>query len=247
RAGLSDVIAVEGAVAGFQVEVPAIEGQRAAGLPDTPGETVGGVIEDSFEVERGGVEASDPAVVGAVIAVGGPGDVDGAVDQRQGGPLVLAQGVKVDVALAIVVAARAIDKDRGGIRDIHPDGVADQEGGDLVGTVGQVDGVQPLDVVSDAADDLLGLGDQGEIVAGRVKDRRAGDADLDRDVGVVHVVRGDGSDARGPGQATIEKAILPQDDAMAILVADVGVDGVQAVVLGGNEDRIMNTLVGAGG
>src|SRR5205085_10647129 len=114
------------------------------------------------------------------------------------------------------------------------DGVAQCGVGDLdrpaelLGASAQVEGVQPVVVVRHTGDDLLALGGDVERIGCRVDDRSAGDADFGGDVGAV------GLAGRHRGLAGCEHRDLPQ------YVAGVAVDGVDAIVLGGDVRHVVH-------
>ena len=118
-----------------------LEGEAAATLPDTRFATVGRVVENPLELEprrgqMGHVPGDHPTVIGTVVAVRGPRDINGIVDQTQGGPLVFAQGVELDdllagavVGVGHVAVAGAVGVDRR-VVDVALGSVADQVGRD---------------------------------------------------------------------------------------------------------------------
>src|SRR5207248_671174 len=102
------------------------------------------------------------------------------------------------------------------------------------GAVGDIDGVQALDIVDRGADSLLGL--DGDVQGGgiAVDDRRAGDANLRTDITRAGIAIGHGRDgAGGPERAEIgvvriggvEKSALPED----LTAERAGIDGVESV------------------
>src|SRR5207244_11654478 len=144
------------AVARGEVEVElAVHPEPAAALPNAGGVAVGGGVEELLQRQVAGPVADDPAVVRAVVPVGRPGDVHGAVGQGQGGALAFAERVEAQggpvaadagaghghAGRVRVAAVRAAD---GGVADRrHAVGRPVQAGGD-------VERVQPLHVVGDA-------------------------------------------------------------------------------------------------
>src|SRR5262249_44469761 len=164
-----------GAVAGGEVDVALrVDGGGAAGLPDAAQAAGRGGVVDGALVQPLGVEADHPAVVRAVIAVRGERHVDHAAGQDQARSLQGPQGVEDDEAADAAVAG-ARDESGADVRVDAADegGVADGDPAALLAT-GDVQGVQPLDVVGDAATDLLGLGDDVQGVGVGVDDGRAG-------------------------------------------------------------------------
>src|SRR5262249_12602332 len=140
-----------------------IDAEAAATFPDAGGAAVGGRVEDLLQRQVAGLVADHPAVVGAVVAVGGEGDVDNAVAQLQGGALELPQGVEAQ-GRAVTAVAGAEDGDGGRVR-VAAVRAADRRIADghhaVHGPVqagGDVQGVEALHVVGGAADHLLGLG-----------------------------------------------------------------------------------------
>src|SRR5262245_1330738 len=94
-----------------QVEtVVAIGCRRSTGHPNTCSaitKAFGRVrrrIECRYPAEVGLVKSDDPAVIGVLVAVRSPGNVDRAVDQRKRGPLILLQGVERYGGAALAVA-----------------------------------------------------------------------------------------------------------------------------------------------
>src|SRR5262249_39617869 len=101
------------AVARGEVQIAlGIHAVPAAAFPDAGGAAVGGGVEDLLQRQVTGPVADHPAVVRAVVPVGGPGDVDDAIDQGQGGTLVFAQGVEAQ-GRPVTAGARAGDRDGG--------------------------------------------------------------------------------------------------------------------------------------
>src|SRR5205085_1542091 len=101
---------VKAAVAGFEIKGASVglERELSASLPNAAEAGVGRDIEDALKdpatgIQLGDVPGSDPAVVGAVVAMRSPGDIHRVVDQAQGDALVLAQHVKLDHLLSCPV------------------------------------------------------------------------------------------------------------------------------------------------
>ena len=177
-------------------------------------------------------------MVWPVVAVRGPSDVDVATRQRQRGALGLPQGVEAqggavaaragaehgDRCRVRVAAVRAAD---GGVADRHHAVHGPVQAGL------DVEGVQPLHIVRDAANDFLGFGDDVHRVRGGVDHRRAGDADLGHDVAGDDVGLGDRGDAAG----RVDEGALPE------LAAAVAVEGVDAVVLCGSVHHVVHAAV----
>src|SRR5205814_1914931 len=126
--------------------------------------------------------------------------------------------------------------------------VANQKRRGRVGTVGEVDDMQALDIMSDAANGLLGLNHNVKKIAARIDDRCAGDADLRTDVAGIDVAAigdaGDRAEGRGAERvvrvagrvAGVQERALPEDGSAEL----TGVDGIEAIMLGGDENDVMN-------
>src|SRR5579864_9809992 len=89
-----------------------IRGRRAASHPDPSELKIGGHVEHSGLCKIGLVVPHDPAVVGKIILVRGPGDIDGPVDQGEGWTLVLLSRVESRRQTSIA-------RSRKGSRDRH--------------------------------------------------------------------------------------------------------------------------------
>src|SRR5262249_40550713 len=140
------------AVARGEVEVAlGVHAQPAAALPDAGSGAVGGGVENLLQRQVARLVADDPAVIRAVVPVGGNGAVDDAVDQGQGGALVFLQGVEgQDPVDAAVTSAGYGNVAR---VSVAPGGVADRHHavGSPVQAGGDVQGVEALHVVGGAA------------------------------------------------------------------------------------------------
>jgi hypothetical protein len=202
--GLAEVgDAVPGAVAGDDVDVAGgVDGGGLAGVPDAGAGAGGRGVEDGGLVEGGGVVGEEEAMVRLFVAVGGVADVDGAVGEREGGALVLHEGVE------------------GGGGD--GDGAVVE-----VGTGGEVEGVEALLEVGAG----VGEGDDVEGVAGAVDDGGADDAHVAVDVGAV-----EGGVVEVGGGAEVD---VPDGSCAGV----IGVEGVDAVVDGGDEDEVVGSAV----
>ena len=114
------------------------------------------------------------------------------------------------------------------------DGVADRVGDqDLVGdrAAADVDRIEVMLEVRPVAGHFLRLVLDEDRVGGRVDDRRGRDADLRRDVAAADGAVGD----RRDGAAVLgrQQGVLPENG------AGVGVDGVEAVVLGRDKNDVV--------
>src|SRR3954469_3346517 len=151
------------AVAGDEVNVAVVvDGGRLPRHPDAAVAPVGGRAPDHLLGQALGVVPEHPAVVGALVAVGGPGDVDQTLVQQQPRPLVSAQRIEGDHP----VDAAGTGPRHGGL-DL--DGAAG-----ALGTVAEVDGVQALEV----GVVLLGAGDEVHRLARDVEGGRGHDPDV---------------------------------------------------------------------
>src|SRR5271166_3977146 len=84
---------VERAVARGKVNVAFVVcGWCHTPLPDGPLVTIRGGVEDRDLLEGLGIVADQPAMVGTLVAVRRPADIDHPVEQEQARPLVLALG-----------------------------------------------------------------------------------------------------------------------------------------------------------
>src|SRR4051794_36920997 len=100
----------------------------------------------------------------------------------------------------------------------------------------------------DACDGLLCLGDQIERESCGVDDWRAGDADLDGDVGGDDIGLGDGGEGSGAGEmivgvGDVQEVALPEKLAKCggriSAVERAGVIRIKLIVLGGDENDIV--------
>jgi hypothetical protein len=98
--------------------------------------------------------------------------------------------------------------------------------------------MQSLDVSRRGAGDLFGLGDDVEGIGGRVDDRCAGDADFWCDVGCADVAVRDGCDTLGG----VDERVFPEVALRGVI--PFGVEGVNAVMLGGDEEDVVRPLAG---
>jgi len=173
-------------------------------------------------VEGVGVVGHNPAVVGSDVAGGGPGEVDVSVEKEEGGAWIFFQRVEGDLAVGGAVAFAG-------------DGCGDGDG--AVGAFasgGDVEGVEFLDegaVLFGADQDVHGFG-------GGVDDGGWRDAYFGKDEGALYVAVGEG----GGAVCRVEEAGVPERG----VVRAVGVEGVDAVVLGGGEDYVALAEVGDG-
>ncbi len=175
-----------------------------------------------------------------VAAVPSRRQVDGAVGQGEGGTRQLAQGVVGHCTADRAVTGAGDFRSTVGVGAVVERRVGDDDRtAELFAAVGQADSVQPLDEMVVAVEHLLRLGDDVKGLRRGVDDGRAGDADLRTDAGAANSRAGNGRHRR-TGQAG-EKTIVPEH------LTAVGVDCVETVVLGGDEDHIMKTCAGAGG
>ena len=113
---------IESAIAGLQIDVALrIHGRAAAAVPEAAfGRRWGWCYRHWASREVGGIVAKQPAMIRRVVSVRGKRQIDGAIEQRQRGPAVLAQRIPQHMrrVLAVIVAAasagiiRALDDDR---------------------------------------------------------------------------------------------------------------------------------------
>ena len=189
-------------------------------------------------------------MIRAVVPVRRPFHVYRIVDQAQRAALVFRQSVELDdffarpvIRVGHAAVAAAVDVNLR-VVDVGAGRLADQVGRGRVRPVGQVDGVKPLNEIRSAADDFLGGDNQVNDVGRRVDDWSSGDADGGRNIGRVDVAAGHGNDRGGPqrvvhvaaGVAGSQEAALPE----YVAAADVGVDGIEGVVFGGDEDDVVD-------
>ena len=114
------------------------------------------------------------------------------------------------------------------------DGRVDQNRpAEFLGPGRDVERVEGVGVHGTSGGDRLGLGGDVERAGGRVDNGRAGDADLGGQVTLPGLSRRDGGDAL----RRVDEAIVPERGA-----GFVGVEGVDTVVLGGDEDDVVNSL-----
>src|SRR6266446_3985034 len=105
------VVAVGGipvAVAGFEVKVPGrIGGGTASGLPKAAPRPIRIGVENAGLSQRVGVVSKDPTVIRRIIEVAGKRNINIAVEEQKGGPLVMFQLNKRHVSLAVVAIAHS--------------------------------------------------------------------------------------------------------------------------------------------
>src|SRR5580700_9014569 len=100
QGGVEDSVAIE------QVDVAAaVSGHAAAGAPDCAAAAVGSQVDDGGLGQSAGVVAHDPSGVRKVVAVRGPGEINGVIDQQQTGAFFVLRGVESDETVGTVVAS----------------------------------------------------------------------------------------------------------------------------------------------
>ena len=166
-------------------------------------------------------------MIGALIAVRRPRDVDGAVIEEQCRALIVRSRVERDVVLRVAPVAGADDAR-----------LNDDRAARTLAAVANVERVQPLDERAV----LFGAGDEIHRLRQRVDDRRAADPDV---VGEVPV---------GAARLTDVGARHGHDAGGRVRVVDVperrrrrgivGVEGIHAVVVGGDVDDVANAEAG---
>ena len=123
--------------------------ESAAGPPlliqIPPPSPLGVAAQRHHLLQRGGVVAQHPAVVGLDVAVAAEGEVDHAVAQQQRRPLILSQRVEGELP-----ALRALPGPGHAGLDQH-------RSAELLGPGGDIEGVQALDVAGDAPETSLVL------------------------------------------------------------------------------------------
>jgi hypothetical protein len=208
-------------VARLEVDVAVgVGGERSTAFPDGVQLAVGRGAEHAGLLKCLGVVADHPAV-SFDVAVRGPAGVDDAVEQQQAGSFLVVLRAERDDGAAVAGA-------RDGCSDLD-------RPTELLVSGGQVEGMQPLVIGGSGPDALLGHGYQVEGVGGRVDDRSAGDADLRGDL-VAANIRGQDDVDVGAG---VDEARVP--DGVGGTQA-VGVEGVDAIVLRGDEYEVMDAL-----
>ena len=187
---------------------------------------VGVDVQDRGEAQVARVEAHNPPGVGGLIAVRGPPGVDHAVGEEQRVALgVLLRVEDHDGPVAAGALARVGDRRVDRLRR------------DLVRAGGDVHGVEALEVGGGAPDHLLAHRDEIDRAGGRVDHRGVGDPDHRRDLVGAPVV---GRDLPGgqDGRRGARGSVVPEDR------AGVGVEGVEAVVLGRDIQDVVDALAG---
>ena len=223
---------VKGPVARRQVDGPeAVRREACAAHPDSTRSAVRRGVEHGDLRQGLSVIADEPAVIGAVVAMRSPRDIDDTVHQEEAGPIQLPQRVEDDLGAPAPVAY----PDDGGAADggvIPVDGVTDHDGSaHPLGPRPDVEGVKPLDVVRAAGRHLFGLRHDIQRPGDDVDDGRPGDADFWRNVLALDVLGRD----RGDAIRRVNEADLPEQVGTAV----VGVEGVHAIVLGRDEYHVM--------
>ena len=116
--------------------------------------------------------------------MGGPCDVDAAVDQAEGRTLVFPHSIELNdrfvgavVRVGHTAFAAAIHVD-GCVVFVQITRIADQVWRDAIRAVREANGVQALNVVVVRADNLLGFDDNINGIRDRIDNGRAGNADL---------------------------------------------------------------------
>src|SRR5260370_2201895 len=189
-------------------------------------------------------------MIGSVVSVRGPFNVNRAVHKIERAALVLAKPVELHdrfagsvVGVGDVAGASAVDVDWR-VVGVPAGRVADQVRRDSIRSVGHVDGVKALNVVSVAADCFPAFDDKIQYVRVRINDRRACNSYFGANISRARIPvwyrcdRGGAErivDVAG-GVGYVQKSALPEHRS----AGGTGVDGVEAVVLGGNEDHVMN-------
>ncbi len=195
--------------------------------PDAPEAAVRGGVEGGHLPEGGGVVAEDPAVAREGVAVRAEGDVHNTLGEQKRRAVELPERVEPDVSIGIRAdAARQC-------RDHHWPA-------ELLGAGGDVEGVEPVHVARPVGRDLFGQGLDVERAGCGVDHRRRGDPDLGREVVRAHIAGRDGCHD-DPGGRVGEKADLPERIGIGTRGV-VRVEGVHAVVLGGDEHHLAGAL-----
>ncbi|MDE3067565.1 MAG: hypothetical protein KGJ60_08435 [Verrucomicrobiota bacterium] len=209
-------VRVERPVAGHDVNVSVgIGGGRHAAGPDGPFAAVRFVIENRHLLEIGGVVAEQPAFVGRPVAVRPERHVNHIAQQQQAGPLEMMQGVKH------FVPHRSLNHHRPA--EFFP-------------AACEVQRVQPLEIIGNAAAGFLGLGNDVKRARIRINRRCAGDADLGLEVAAtIHVWAGNGRPevdppqrAAGRGIVVVEGIHAVMSKAMFVILAAVAAFGALA-------------------
>ena len=190
-----------------------IGGHAGAGVPDGALAAVRSDVEDSGLGESAGVVTHDPSGVGAEVAVAGPCQVDGVSNHEQAGALFILGGVEDDEASGTVVAGARILAG-----DIDGAVVKFGAGGGVESVQALVIGGPFLRHGDDVDDRIADLGTRD--------DGRGGDSDFGFDLRAVALV--------GRGLAGFERGDLPE------IGAGVGVVGVDGIVFGGDDEKIMS-------
>ena len=123
-------------------------------------------------------------MIGGIITMGGEGDIDSAINQRQTWPVELPQRIKMDYPShgAVAGANYRWPRDIRVISAIINCVPNHHRPAELLGSAGHIQRVQPMNIMDRAGDDFLGLGLHKYRPRARVDHRRARDADLGYDV-----------------------------------------------------------------
>ena len=160
-------------------------------------------------------------MVRALIAVRRPRDVDGAVIEQEGRALIVGARVERDVVLRVTPVARS-----------EHARLDDERAAGPLGAVTNVERVQPLDERAV----LLGAGDEVHRLRQRVDDRRAADADVAGEVPVGAAGLADvGPEYGNDAGCRVRVVDVPERCRRRGIV---GVEGIDAVVVGGDVDDI---------
>ena len=221
-------VAVERSVSRQRVEVAGrIRRQPAAGLPDAAEPSVRRRVVDHDLLKARRVVSQDPAVVRALVAVRGPGDVDGAVIDQQAGSLIVRPRVERDVVLRVAAVAGP------GHAGLNDDGAA----GPLA-AVANIERVQPLHERAV----LLRPRDEVDRLGRRIDRGRAANPDVAGEVDVGAAGLTDiGARHRQDAGGRVRVGDAPQRRRSGGIV---GIERVDAVVVGRDVDDVPDADAG---
>ena len=229
---------VEGPVASRHIDAAGLIGGRAgAGHPDAAQSAVRRGVEDGDLVQRRGVVPDEPSVIRTVVAVRGPRDVDHAVQEQETASVVVPQGIEEDF-VADAPGADAVD---GGTAIPRPHAESSISDGHrpakLLRARGNVEGMEPLHIVGAVDSDFLRFRDDVQGPGLVVDDGSTGDADFGHHVTAFDDVNG-GNSADSVGE-------IGEPDVPVLAEAGVvGIERVDAVVLGGDEHDVATAPTG---